>query len=114
MTANLAEILDANSYLTAAADIAKYKSDIVGDFHSDPQGVARPTNTEEVAEIMAWCHANKVPLTPQGGNTGLCGGCIPKGETDAVILTLERMNKIRDVDLLGNTIIVEAGCVLAT
>lgn len=109
----LESLLGADGYLTDAQDMAKYKTDIVGDITSTPRGVARPRTTQEVSEIMAWCHANKVPVIPQGGNTGLCGGCIPRDEPDTVILSLDRMNKVRDIDVMGNTLTAEAGCVLA-
>lgn len=113
MPLDLVNLLDEGVYLTDAVDTAKYRTDIVGDSTSNPEGVARPRTTEEVSKIMAWCHANKVPVIPQGGNTGLCGGCIPKDLEGAVILSLDRMNAVRDLDILGNTITVEAGCVLA-
>lgn len=109
----LKTLLDDGVYLTEAADIAKYRVDIVGDIESTPRGVMRPRTTEEVSKIMAWCHTNNVPVIPQGGNTGLCGGCIPKDLDSAVILSTDRMNQVRDLDVLGNTITVEAGCVLA-
>ncbi|NQV98231.1 MAG: FAD-binding oxidoreductase [Rhodospirillales bacterium] len=110
---SLQTLLGSDGYLTQAADTAKYRHDIVGDIQGDPRGVARPTTTEEVSQIMAWCHANKVSVIPQGGNTGLCGGCIPQGQPDTLILSLERMNKVRNLDIMGNTITVDAGCVLA-
>ena len=113
MTLALESILDKTGYLTEAVDIAKYRTDIVGDFESHPRAVVRPRTTQEVSDIMAWAHANKVPVIPQGGNTGLCGGCIPKGQDNAIILSTDRMNQVRDLDVMGNTITVEAGCVLA-
>ena len=109
----LETLLDDGVYLTEATDIAKYRVDIVGDIESTPRGVMRPRTTEEVSQIMAWCHTNNVAVIPQGGNTGLCGGCIPKDLDSAVILSTDRMNQVRDLDVLGNTITVEAGCVLA-
>ena len=113
MTQALESLLDDGTYLTDFNEIAKYSIDIVGDFESTPLGVMRPRTTEEVSKIMIWCHANKVPVIPQGGNTGLCGGCIPKDIEGAVILSTDRMNQVRDLDVMGNTLTVEAGCVLA-
>jgi FAD/FMN-containing dehydrogenase len=113
MTQALESLLDDGTYLTDFNEIAKYSIDIVGDFESTPLGVMRPRTTEEVSKIMTWCHANKVPVIPQGGNTGLCGGCIPKDIEGAVILSTDRMNQVRDLDVMGNTLTVEAGCVLA-
>jgi len=113
MTLALQDILDEVGYLTDPADTAKFSSDIVGDITSHPDGVARPRTTQEVSEVMAWCHANKVRVVPQGGNTGLCGGSVPQGQDNTIILSLERMNTVRDLDIMGNTLTAEAGCVLA-
>jgi D-lactate dehydrogenase (cytochrome) len=113
MAQALETLLYDGAYLTDPKEITKYSVDIVGDFESSPLGVIRPRTTEEVSKIMTWCHANKVPVIPQGGNTGLCGGCIPKDIEGAVILSTDRMNQVRNLDVMGNTITVESGCVLA-
>lgn len=70
----------------------------------------RPGSTAEVATCMRLCHAAKVPVTPQGGNTGLVGGGVPEG---GIILTTERLNRIRQLDATNATMTVEAGCILA-
>ncbi len=69
-----------------------------------------PKTTEEVAGIVAICAETGTPLTPQGGNTGLVGGQIPEGE---VLLSLDRMNKILDIDTFDDAIVVQAGATLA-
>ncbi len=70
----------------------------------------RPGSTEEVAAILKLANETKTPVVPQGGNTGLVGGQIPfDGE---LILSLTRLDKIREVDASSNTITVEAGVVL--
>jgi len=74
--------------------------------------VVRPGSPQEVAKVVKWCLANQVPLVPQGGNTGLCGGATPDGDGSAVVLLLTRLNKVRSIDLDNDTIVVEAGCVL--
>ena len=71
----------------------------------------RPTATENVARILAICDETGTPIVPQGGNTGLVGGQIPtRGE---VLLSLARMNRIRAISTQDNTLIAEAGVVLA-
>lgn len=70
----------------------------------------RPGSTEEVSACMRLCHAAGMPVTPQGGNTGLAGGGVPEG---GIILTTERLNRIRQVDPTNATMTVEAGCILA-
>ena len=73
----------------------------------------RPANTEEVAAIVRLARETKTKLVPQGGNTGLVGGSIPFMGNDEIILSLQRMNRIRAIDPLNDTITVEAGVVLA-
>jgi FAD/FMN-containing dehydrogenase len=73
--------------------------------------VVRPASTEETAQVIGICAAAGVPVTPQGGNTGLLGGAVPNG---GIVLSMARMNRIRAVDPLNLTMTVEAGCVLAT
>ena len=87
-------------------------SDWRGRFNGQALAVVRPGNTEEVAQLVKWCLANKVPIVPQGGNTGLCGGATPDQSGEAIVISLTRMNAIRSVDLANDTMIVEAGCIL--
>jgi FAD/FMN-containing dehydrogenase len=74
----------------------------------------RPATTAQVAALLQLCHAEGVPVVPQGGNTGLVGAGVPDASGQLAILSLGRLNKIRDVDPLNDTITVEAGCVLET
>ena len=69
-----------------------------------------PRTTAEVAAIVGLCAESRVAITPQGGNTGLVGGQIPQGE---ILLSLERMRTIRDIDVLDDVIVAEAGVTLA-
>jgi FAD/FMN-containing dehydrogenase len=73
----------------------------------------KPANTQEVAEIVRVCAAAEVGVVPQGGNTGLVGGQIPRPEGQDILLNLARMNRIRAIDTSNNTMTVDAGCVLA-
>jgi FAD/FMN-containing dehydrogenase len=73
----------------------------------------KPANTGEVADIVRVCAEDEVGVVPQGGNTGLVGGQIPRAEGSDVLITLGRLNRIRSVDPVDNTMIVEAGCTLA-
>ena len=72
----------------------------------------RPADTASVAAIVALCAETGTKLVPQGGNTGLVGGGVPFEGNDEVILSLGRMNRVRAVDALDNTMTVEAGCTL--
>jgi FAD/FMN-containing dehydrogenase len=75
--------------------------------------VVRPENAVQVSQVVRACAEARVPVVPQGGNTGLCGGATPDASGKAVILSLARMNRIRDIDVINNTLTVEAGCTLA-
>ena len=72
-----------------------------------PVAAVKPTTEEQVAEVIRFCATRGVPITPRGGGTGLAGGCVPsKG---AVVLSLERLDRVLDVDRRNHTITVEAG-----
>ncbi|OFW71913.1 MAG: hydroxyacid dehydrogenase [Alphaproteobacteria bacterium RBG_16_64_48] len=75
--------------------------------------VLRPGETQEVAAILKCANETKTAIVPQGGNTGLVGGQIPFETGHEVVVSLERLNRVRDIDLASNTMTVEAGLVLA-
>jgi FAD/FMN-containing dehydrogenase len=75
--------------------------------------VLKPADTQEVAAILARSHATRTAIVPQGGNTGLVGGQIPFETGHEVVVSLSRLNRVRDIDLSGDTMTVEAGLVLA-
>ncbi|CAL93644.1 FAD-binding oxidoreductase [Azoarcus olearius] len=99
--------------LTTADDMAPYLTDWRGRYRGHARAVVRPAATAEVSAVLAACHAAAVPVVPQGGNTGLCGGATPSEAGVAVVLSLTRMNRIRSLDPDNNTVGVEAGCTLA-
>ena len=74
--------------------------------------VVRPADAGQVAEVVRACAAAGAPIVPQGGNTGLAVGSIPDESGTQVVLSLQRMNAIRDIDSANLTMTVEAGCVL--
>lgn len=74
--------------------------------------VVKPGNTEEVAAIVRLCNRYHIPLVPQGGNSGLVLGSIPDNSGTAIVLSLARLNRIRNLDAINNTMTVEAGCLL--
>ncbi len=71
-----------------------------------------PKSVEKLSKILKFCQQKEITVVPQGGNTGLVGGAVPcKGKSD-VIVNLSKLNKIREIDLIGNSITVEGGCIL--
>ncbi|MEW5889522.1 MAG: FAD-binding oxidoreductase [Pseudomonadota bacterium] len=108
----LTEAVGAQALLTDAADMAPHLTDWRGRYSGEARCVVKPASTGEVARVVAVCAALRVPMVPQGGNTGLCGGATPDGRGGAVVINLSRMNRIRAIDRDNDTITVEAGCVL--
>jgi FAD/FMN-containing dehydrogenase len=106
-------IVGASHALTNAYDTAPYLKDWSGRYQGQALAVIRPGSTEQVAELVRLCRAHRVAIVPQGGNTGLAGGATPHGAAPCVVIQLGRMNKLRKVDAVNNTITVEAGALLA-
>src|SRR5215470_14665241 len=75
--------------------------------------IVRPASTAEVAEVVRICAEAKLPIVPQGGNTGLVGGGVPREDGHNIVVALGRMNHIRAIDPVNFTMTVEAGCILA-
>jgi len=93
------------------SDIAPYLSEWRGRWKGVTPLLLKPAATENVARILSVCDETATPIVPQGGNTGLVGGQIPtQGE---VLISLARMNRIRAVSIQDNTLVAEAGVVLA-
>src|SRR6201992_2560011 len=96
--------------VTDPADIAPYVTEERGLFHGHSPLVLRPGSTAEVSAICKLASEHRIALVPQGGNTGLVGGQTPhNGE---VVVSLRRLDKIREVDTASNTMTCEAGVVL--
>jgi FAD/FMN-containing dehydrogenase len=110
---DLANIVGSAHVLTAPEDIAAYTRDWRGRFSGNAGAVVRPRSTAEVAGIMAWAFREGRRVVPQGGNTGLVGGGIPDDTGNEIIVSLGRMDRIRSVDRTNDTMVVEAGCILA-
>jgi FAD/FMN-containing dehydrogenase len=98
--------------VTAEADTAGYLTDQRGRYTGRALAVLRPGGTEEVAALVRLCAQHLVPIVPQGGNTGLVLGSVPDTSGKAVLVSLTRLNRIRAVDPVNNTMTVEAGCIL--
>lgn len=110
---NLKEAAGPSGWLETEADKAAYLTDERDLYHGATPLVLRPATTEQVSRIVALCNDAGIGVVPQGGNTGYCGGSIPGKDGDEILLSLSRMNRVRDIDPLNYTITVEAGCILA-
>ena len=112
IAAQLAQIVGEKYVLTAPADMEAYLSEPRDLWHGKAACVVRPGATGEVAAICAFADKNGLKIVPQGGNTGLVGGQIPDRSGREILLSLGRLDKIREIDPQSNTMIVEAGVTL--
>ncbi|MCT8991405.1 FAD-binding oxidoreductase [Chelativorans sp. SCAU2101] len=109
-----AAIVGERHALRSEADIAPHVVEQRGLFGGRTALVLKPGSTEEVSRILKLATETGTPIVPQGGNTGLVGGQMPDGSGREVVLSLSRLNRIREIDLYSNTATVEAGVVLQT
>jgi FAD/FMN-containing dehydrogenase len=100
--------------LTAANAIAPHLTEQRNLFHALSPLVLKPASTAEVSAILKLANETRTAIVPQGGNTGLVGGQTPDGSGDQIIVSLARLNRIREFDLDGNCVVAEAGVVLET
>jgi FAD/FMN-containing dehydrogenase len=106
----LAEALPADSLRRAEP---RYLEEPRGRWQGRAGWVALPRSAAEAAVIVSACHAARVPLVPYGGGTGLVGGQIAPGDPAPLIVSLERMTRLRSIDPMENALTVEAGAILA-
>ncbi len=109
----LKELLGPQGFLESAADRAPFEVDFRGIHRGRTPLVALPQSTAQVSELLRYCTGTGIGIVPQGGNTSYCGGATPRGGNDEIVLSLRRLNRIRSVDTLNDSMTAEAGCVLA-
>ena len=109
----LARIAGEQHVLAGDSATAPYATDFRKRYFGRARAVVKPGSTAEVAAVVALCAETRTPIVPQGGNTSLCGAATPDTSGTQLIVNLSRMNRIRALDPLNNTVTVEAGCVLA-
>ncbi len=110
--ASCRRIVGVHHVFTEDTDTAAYLTEQRGRFTGKALSVISPASTQEVADIVALCNTYRIPVVPQGGNTGVVLGSVPDTTGTAIILSLKRLNTIRAVDTINNTITVDAGCIL--
>ena len=92
--------------------IKSYTTDFTRKYTGHSEVVITPTTHEQVREVIQYCNERRLPLVPQGGNTGLVGGGVPL--RDEVMLSLRKMDKIISFCPVTGVLKCEAGCVLQT
>src|SRR6202522_1854189 len=101
------------SWLESPDDVAPFLSDFRRLYHGSAALVLLPRNVDEVARILQICNRAQVAVVPHGGNTSYCGGATPDETGAQIVLSLRRLNRVRQVDAADYSMIVEAGCTLA-
>ena len=109
----LRQIVGTSNVLTEG-DLTAYELDWRRRERGKSLAVVRPASTEEVAAVVKACAAALVSIVPQGGNTGMVVGSTPDASGKQVVLSMQRMNRVRKLDAGNLTITVDAGCVLQT
>jgi len=103
-------ILPANRVVTTREELDIFNTDWLKKYRGQASVILKPKNSDEVSKILAYCNNKKLPVVPQGGNTGLVGGSIPV--FDEIIISMSNMNQIQSFDDLSGILICEAGCIL--
>jgi len=99
---------------TEDGDTATFLTDWHGHYHGRALAVVMPESTDQVSAIMTFADAHDIAVVPQGGNTGFMGGATPDDSGKSILLSLRRMNRVREIDATNMSMTVEAGCVLQT
>ncbi len=117
MSADLLDVLrkiTGTAHVLSEGDLTAWELDWRKRSRGKALAVVRPANTLEVSSIVKACAAAGVSLVAQGGNTGLVGGSTPDASGQQIVLSLQRMNAVRNIDAANLTMTVEAGCILQT
>lgn len=109
---DLGAALDSSGLLLPGNDLSRFEREWRGRFTSRPLAVARPLDADMLARVVQCCRKHRVGMVPQGGNTGLVGGAVACGERRELIISLERMRRVRALNLESACMTVEAGCSL--
>lgn len=112
--ANAAELLGERGFTRDPELMAPWLTDWRGRYSGSAIAMASPASTEEVSALVGLCARHKVPIVPQGGNSGMSGGATPDDGGEALLLSLRRMNAIRAIDGDSREAVCEAGVILQT
>jgi FAD/FMN-containing dehydrogenase len=105
--------LGPKAVVTDPRDIEPWLTDWRGRVHGAAPAMLAPASTDEVAEIVRLAAEHRVPLVPQGGNTGMSAGATPPADGSAILLSMRRMNRIRSISADTRLAVAEAGVILA-
>lgn len=106
------KIVGNKNVITDKNDMQKYLKEWRGVYNGAAGAIVKPKSTKEISKILEFSYKKNISCIPQGGNTGLVGGQIPFNN-DHIVISLERMNKIREINKIDQSITVEGGLILS-
>lgn len=109
MIKELERIVGKENVLTEVDSLENYSHDETPGFKNIPKAVVKPGTAEEISEIMKLANKYLIPVTPRGGGTGLSGGAVPCDK--GLVVSLERMNRIKEIDTENMMAAVEPGVI---
>ena len=107
IVAGLRRLVPGEAVIAEPLRLKPYETDGLAIYRQPPLAVVLPDSTEQVADILRFCHANGVRVVPRGAGTSLSGGALPLA--DSVVIGLARMNRILDIDFADRCAVVQAG-----
>ncbi len=113
LLARLAAVVGEKSVLADPDETISYMQEPRGLFHGRALAVVRPTTVAQISRVLAICNEVGTGVVPQGGNTGLVGGQTPEDARRQIVLSLTRLDNIRDIDPVSDTMTLDAGVTLA-
>ena len=113
LLARLAAVVGEKSILADPGEMFSYMQEPRGLFHGRALAVVRPSTVAQISRVLALCNESGTGVVPQGGNTGLVGGQTPDDTRRQIVLSLTRLDKIRDIDPISDAMTVDAGVTLA-
>jgi FAD/FMN-containing dehydrogenase len=111
--AELKEAAGAGNFLDSPTDVAPYLTDFRRLYQGATPLVLRPRSVDEVSKILRVCSREEVAVVPHGGNTSYCGGATPDESGSQIVVSLQRLSRVRQVDAANYSMILEVGCTLA-
>ena len=113
LRSRLSVLLGADCVLTEDAAIEPFLTDHRKLYRGRTPAVAVPRTVEQISRLLSFCNDNRVGVVPHGGNTSYCGGATPDESGEQLVLSLRRLNRVRNVDVRNWSMVAEAGCILA-
>ena len=113
LLARLAAVVGEKSVLADPGETSSYMQEPRGLFHGRALAVVRPSTVAQISRVLALCNESGTGVVAQGGNTGLVGGQTPDDTRRQIVLSLSRLDKIRDIDPVSDAMTVDAGVTLA-